>query len=135
MANHAEDIQKHVRTYLVVFGALAALTVVTVGISYMHLATPAAVSLALLVAIIKGSLVAMFFMHLISEVRAIYWLLGLTVCFFVVLMFIPSGWKEDLVTVPAVWSKLPVEGSAALKASHSGGHEGAAAGAEEGEHH
>ena len=130
-ANHAEDIQRHVRTYLVVFAALAALTVLTVTISYMHLATPAAITVALLVAIIKGSLVAMFFMHLISEEKAIYWLLGLTVCFFVFLMFIPSGWKEDLVTVPAVWNKLPVEGSAALKASHAGGH----AAAEEGEHH
>jgi len=136
MANHAEDIQKHVRTYFVVFGALAALTVVTVAISYMHLATPAAVSLAMLVAITKGTLVALFFMHLISEEKAIYWLLGLTVCFFVFLMFIPSGWKEDLVTVQPVWNKLPAEGITTHSAAHGGGHT-ATGGHEaaEGEHH
>jgi cytochrome c oxidase subunit 4 len=134
MANHAEDIQKHIRTYLIVFGALAALTVVTVAISYMHLATPAAVTLAMLVAITKGSLVALFFMHLISEEKAIYWLLGLTVSFFVVLMFIPSGWKENLITVPSVFDKLPAEGILTHSAGHGGGH--AEAGhAEEGGHH
>ena len=132
MANHAEDIQKHVRTYLVVFAALAALTVVTVGISYMHLATPAAVTLALMVAIIKGSLVGLFFMHLISEEKAIYWLLGLTAAFFVVLMYIPSGWKVDLVTVHPLWDKVPTEGIMTHFAGHDGAHGGAAANAHEG---
>jgi cytochrome c oxidase subunit 4 len=124
MANHAEDIQKHVRTYLVVFAALAALTVVTVAISYMHLSTVPAIALAMAVAITKGSLVALFFMHLIDEQKAIYWVLGLTAAFFVVLMFIPTGWKENLVTVHPVWDKLPAEGVT----THSHGHGAAAAG-------
>jgi cytochrome c oxidase subunit IV len=130
MSDHAEDIQKHVRTYMVVFAALATLTVITVAISYMHLPTPAAVTLALLVAITKGTLVALFFMHLISEQKAIYFLLGLTASFFVVLMYMPTGWKVDLVTVHPVWDTLPIEGSQSMAAHAAGGH-----GAEAAEHH
>jgi hypothetical protein len=51
----AEDIKKHVRIYITVFVALAALTVVTVGISYLHLPTHLAIILALIVATVKGS--------------------------------------------------------------------------------
>jgi caa(3)-type oxidase subunit IV len=50
---------------------------------------PIAVSLALLVATIKGSLVACYFMHLISEKRLIVAILALTVVFFLVLIALP----------------------------------------------
>ena len=46
---HAHDIQKEVRKYLLVFGALMVLTVVTVAISYLNVSTPVAVALALFV--------------------------------------------------------------------------------------
>ena len=85
----AEDIKKHVRVYIMVFAALAVLTVVTVGISYMHLSTGWAVLFALTVATIKGSLVACYFMHLISKKQIIYWVLILCLIFFVFLMFLP----------------------------------------------
>ncbi len=85
----AEDIKKHVRVYIMVFAALAVLTVVTVGISYLHLSTGWAVLFALIVATIKGSLVACYFMHLISEKQIIYWVLILCLIFFVFLMFLP----------------------------------------------
>jgi cytochrome c oxidase subunit IV len=100
-----DDISKHVRTYLVVFAALAALTIVTVGISYLHLPTKAAIALALAVAITKGGLVAAVFMHLIDEVRAIYQVLLLTLVFFAAVMTLPSSWHNDLVTVKPVWSQ------------------------------
>lgn len=87
---HAEDIKKHVRTYILVFVALAALTVVTVTISYLHLATGAAIAIALLVASVKASLVASYFMHLISEKKLVYAVLLLTAIFFVALMFFPT---------------------------------------------
>lgn len=90
MSGHSEaEINKHVRTYIAVFAALAALTIVTVAISYLHLAFAPALALALAVAGIKAGLVALFFMHLVSEKRVILWILGLTVFFFVVLMTIP----------------------------------------------
>src|SRR5688500_18295522 len=85
-AASAEDIKKHVRVYIMVFVALAFLTVVTVAVSYLHLPTPQAVALALVIATIKGSLVAAYFMHLISERAVIYWVLGICALKFVFLM-------------------------------------------------
>ena len=87
--DHAADIDKHVRVYITVFVALMVLTVITVAISYLHLSTPMAVTVALLVATVKGSLVACYFMHLISEKKLIYAVLALTVVFFIALMALP----------------------------------------------
>jgi len=87
----AEDIRKHVRIYIGVFVALAALTVITVGISYLRLPGFWGIGFALTVAVIKGSLVACYFMHLISEKTIIYWVLGLSLLFFVFLMFLPTA--------------------------------------------
>jgi cytochrome c oxidase subunit 4 len=92
MAGHTvEDIKKETRGYILVFVALAALTVVTVAVSYLHLSIAPAIALALFIATIKGSLVACFFMHLISERKLIYSVLILTVVFFAVLMLLPLG--------------------------------------------
>ena len=85
----AADIDRHVRIYITVFVALMALTIVTVAVSRFHLPVPIAVSVALLVAIIKGSLVACYFMHLISEKKLIYAVLVLTAAFFIALLALP----------------------------------------------
>jgi cytochrome c oxidase subunit 4 len=87
--DHAVDIDKHVKIYITVFVALMALTIITVAISRVHLPVPIAVSVALLVAIVKGSLVACYFMHLISEKKLIYAVLVLTVVFFAALLALP----------------------------------------------
>lgn len=79
--SHAEDIKKHVRKYIIVFIALMALTIVTVAVSYLHLSIMMAVTVALFIATIKGSLVAAYFMHLISEKKAIYITLVFTAFF------------------------------------------------------
>jgi len=89
-SDHAVDIDKHVRIYITVFVALMVLTVVTVAISRLHLSVPVAVTFAMLVATVKGSLVACYFMHLISEKKLIYAVLVLTAVFFVALMVLPS---------------------------------------------
>jgi cytochrome c oxidase subunit 4 len=88
-SDHVEDIDKHVRIYITVFVALMALTIITVVISRFHLPMPIAVTIALLVAIIKGSLVACYFMHLISEKKLIYAVLALTAFFFAALLALP----------------------------------------------
>jgi cytochrome c oxidase subunit 4 len=88
-SDHAADIDRHVRVYITVFVSLMALTIITVAISYLHLPLPLAVTAALLVATVKGSLVACYFMHLISEKKLIYAVLGLTAVFFVVLLALP----------------------------------------------
>ena len=90
MAGHTvEEIKKETRGYILVFVALAALTVITVAVSYLKLSVGAAIALALFIATIKGSLVACFFMHLISERKLIYSVLILTVVFFIALMVLP----------------------------------------------
>ncbi|HUP47398.1 MAG TPA: cytochrome C oxidase subunit IV family protein [Thermoanaerobaculia bacterium] len=95
--NSPEAIRKEVRKYLAVFAALAALTIITVMIARLHLPGWQAVSLALLVASIKGGLVAAVFMHLISEKKLIYAVLALTVFFFGVLMWGPWHHRYDAI--------------------------------------
>ena len=86
MGDHA-DIDRQVRTYILIFITLMALTIITVAISRLHLSIPVAVTIALIVALIKGGLVASYFMHLLSERKLIYWVLAFTVlCFFTVLL-------------------------------------------------
>lgn len=92
-----EEIRKETRTYVLVFVALAALTVVTVAVSYLDLSTGPAVFVALAIAAVKGSLVASFFMHLISEEKLVYSVLIFTVIFFLALMFLPLGAMLDSV--------------------------------------
>ena len=85
----AAEIDKHVKVYIIVFVALMVLTIVTVAIARVHLPTPIAITLALIVASIKGGLVAGYFMHLVSEKKLILAVLALTVAFFVVLLALP----------------------------------------------
>jgi cytochrome c oxidase subunit IV len=94
-SDHAANIDKHVRIYITVFVALMVLTLVTVGISRVHLPLPVAVGAALLVATIKGTLVASYFMHLISEKKLIYAVLILTIVFFLVLLALPVLTTSD----------------------------------------
>ncbi len=89
-SDHAADIDRHVRIYITVFVALMVLTIVTVAVSYLDLPVPMAVTVALLVATVKGSLVACYFMHLISEKKLIYAVLVLTAVFFVALLALPA---------------------------------------------
>jgi len=90
-----EAIKKEIRRYLIVFAALGALTIVTVAISQFHLPTWQAVTLALIVAGVKGSLVAAFFMHLVSERKLIYAVLVMTVFFFGMLLWGPWHHNYD----------------------------------------
>ena len=94
-SDHAVDIDKHVRIYITVFVVLMVLTIVTVAVSRFHLPVPIAVSVALIVATIKGSLVACYFMHLISEKKLIYAVLALTAVFFVALLALPAFTVHD----------------------------------------
>ena len=71
------------------------LTVVTVAVSRFHLPVHTAVTLALLVATIKGSLVACYFMHLISEKKLILAVLMLTAVFFAALLALPVVTVHD----------------------------------------
>ena len=85
----AHDVSKEVRKYLLVFGALLIGTLLTVWASYINFGTPGAnIIVALVIATVKATLVAGFFMHLVDERKLIYGVLGATVFFFVGLMYI-----------------------------------------------
>ncbi len=85
-----EQIKKEIRVYLIVFGALALLTGVTVFACYgLKMPVHIAIAIALVIACTKGFLVAGFFMHLLSEKKLIYSVLALTVFFFAVLLWGP----------------------------------------------
>jgi len=97
-AHAVDDIRSHVKTYLMIFGALMVLTMVTVGVSYLHLPVAMAIAVALVVATIKGSLVALYFMHLNHERKLIYYVLALTAVFFIFMMFVPLFTNLDKIT-------------------------------------
>ena len=87
--SHDIDIDKWVRNYMYVFGALFVGTILTVAASYIDLPTGPAIALALLIACAKGSLVVLFFLHLIDEKKLVYWLMALAVVFFIFELFVP----------------------------------------------
>lgn len=99
--NPLEDVNKHIhahiRVYITVFAALMALTLITVAVSYLHLVLWQAIAVALFIAAIKGSLVAGFFMHLISEKKVIYTVLIIAAIFIVGLFFGSILFHEDIV--------------------------------------
>ena len=87
--NSPEEIAREKRKYLIVFGMLAVLTVITVAVSKLHVPHTTAIIIALAIAAVKGSLVAAYFMHLISERRLVISVLLLTAFFFGVLIWGP----------------------------------------------
>lgn len=68
----------NVGLYVKVFGALMVLTLITVGISKLHLPRPQAIGLGLFVALIKASLVGALFMHLWGENKVVHNMLFIT---------------------------------------------------------
>jgi len=91
-----KDLGHHITNYRNVFIYLLIGTALTVGASYVEFSVKdsiaGAIFVGLLIATIKGYLVAANFMHLNSEKKMIYWILLLTVFFLVLLLFIPLLW-------------------------------------------
>lgn len=83
-ADHAHDHASHKKLYLTIGFALLVGTVVTVLARRIEFSSVAlTIAVALFIATIKGFLVAGYFMHLLSEKKLIYLVLGTTVAFFV----------------------------------------------------
>ena len=95
-----EKTQKTIKLYLMVGVALLVFTVITVAVNQIHLAVPAAITVALIIATMKGSMVASVFMHLSHERKWIYGALVLTVLFFIVLMSVPLFTQMDNIGTP-----------------------------------
>ena len=95
-----DALRKTIKLYLAIGAALLVFTGLTVAANGLHLAVPAAVTVALIIAITKGSMVASVFMHLSHERRWIYGSLILTVLFFIVLMSVPLLTISDTIGTP-----------------------------------
>lgn len=101
----AAEVKKHVRVYLIVFGALLVLTFATVAVSLLDVALGSALAIALVIALVKGSLVAMYFMHLIGERQVIMWTLACAAVFLLsmfVLFISALADQESLAVVTGV---------------------------------
>ena len=89
----SENIKHHIITYRNVFIALLFFTGLTVGASYIEFSSVTlGLFIGLLIACIKGFLVAANFMHLNNEKSFIYGTLILTIVFFFILLTIPLSW-------------------------------------------
>ena len=100
-------IQKSVRGYMMVFVMLMIFTVITVAVARFDFAVPIAIAVALIIAGMKGTMVAAVFMHLNHERWWVYGTLLLTVVFFVVLLLLPVLTSLDGLGTGSPWS--PVE--------------------------
>lgn len=95
-SSHDHDFSKHIRTYLLIGLFLLIGTGLTVWAATIHFGSHSMnIAIALLIAIAKGSLVALFFMHLISEKTAIYMFMSVTVFFFAGLMVLTLWATHD----------------------------------------
>ena len=90
----------NIKKYLMIGAALLVFTVITVAANQLHFAVPLAITVALVIAITKGSMVASVFMHLSDERKWIYGSLLLTVVFFIVLMSVPIFTVMDTIGTP-----------------------------------
>ena len=88
MSADTHDIQKEVKKYIIVFIALLILTVVTVSASNLQIGVTLGIIVALIIASVKGYLVACNFMHLSSEKRVVYFVLIIAVVLFIAMMLI-----------------------------------------------
>ena len=103
MHSDPEAIRKSIRTYGIIGGLLLVFTAITVAVNQVHLAVPLAITVALIIAATKGSMVASVFMHLSHEKKWIYGALLLTVVFFVVLLFLPVLTSLDGLGIGSPW--------------------------------
>ena len=116
MHSDAAEMKKHVRSYKMIGLALFVFTAITVAVNQIHLAVPLAITLALIIASMKGSMVAAVFMHLSHEKRWIYFAMLLTLAGFIVLMTVPIFTTHDTIGTRIV---VPAAGAGA-----AGAHEG-----------
>ena len=100
MHSDSESIKNTIRLYLMIGAALFVFTGITVAVNQVHLAVPLAVTVALIIATMKGSMVASVFMHLSHERKWIYGALILTVIGFAILLTVPLFTMLDHIGTP-----------------------------------
>lgn len=99
MSEDLKHLDEHIRACMVVFGCLLVLTAITVAVSYLDVSHAATVTIALCVASVKGAMVLMYFMHLVSEKKLILWSLALTTFFFVSMIILIVSSDADPIRI------------------------------------
>ena len=101
---HSGSLPHHEVPYVLVFFALVGLTIITVAVA-LHRFEPELVNvlIALAIASIKGSLVALYFMHLKFEGKLIYtiFLVPLCLCVLLIMALIPDIVMTDPIKHPS----------------------------------
>jgi len=119
---HHSDQEHHVlpvRTYLIIFGILMVLLFLTVAVAFINLG-PFNIVVAMSVAIVKATLVVLFFMHVkyssrLTQVYVVGGLLWVAIMFsftfadYVTREWTPNsrGWNDDVIRRTAERSGLP----------------------------
>lgn len=94
--------------YLLVFASLAVLTIVTVVVSWVEdISFVPALLIALAIATVKATLVALYFMHLVSEKQVILWVLLVSGIFLIAMFALFIGAHSDQEAL-AAFAKLPL---------------------------
>lgn len=105
MADSAEEIQKHIKTYLLVGLVLLAGTLLTVAVAKISIfdfgapgVTAPDIVMGLAIATVKVAFVMLIFMHLNHEKPLIYKILAFTVVFAIGLFFLTYlAWLDPVV--------------------------------------
>ncbi len=96
---HEHDWAAHIKTYKIVGAILFVGTCLTVAAAYLDVfdmhSRAGNLTLGLLIATVKSSLVALIFMHLKNEKTLIYKFLMFTVIFFSVMLFLFLSAQSD----------------------------------------
>ncbi len=113
-AEHERLQHTHAGRYLVVWVALLVLTVVTFYASRVHLPGGWHIAVALLIATAKGSLVALFFMHLWDQQGANRLVFATSLVFVVLLIgltVMDNATRFPLANPPGAAGALPIGGA------------------------
>ena len=101
-----------VKLYLTIFGSLMVLTGVTVGVAFINLG-PLNFPVALGIAILKATLVILFFMHVKESSRLTKLIIGTGFFFLLVLFtltltdYLSRGWSTIPQSTPATAGSMP----------------------------
>jgi cytochrome c oxidase subunit 4 len=89
-----------VRTYVIVCVLLVALTVLTVGLSFWHVPPLAHLLIGLAIALVKASLVVLFFMHVLHGPRLVWLVIVIAVAWFLLLLIytLTDYWTRGMIT-------------------------------------
>ena len=105
----------NIKLYISIFVALMFLTVLTVLVSYWHLPPAGAITVDLLIAGFKASLVLAFFMHLKGEHKLIWAFLGIMLFCCIGFLIVPLD--QHLISDRSTHTNVEAERVAAEKAS------------------